>query len=101
MLALSDAVTAGLLLVAVLVAAVPLGRDLAAYRRTVVRRRVIVNLKSGEALAGVIVEHRGPLLVLAEVELLSAEASPIRVDGGAVIERSNVSFVQVKPEDRG
>lgn len=67
-----------------------------AWRRTALRRRVIVNLKVGPAVEGVLVAKRGPLLVLADSTLLEAgRATPI--DGEAVIERSNVAFVQVRP----
>lgn len=66
-----------------------------AWRRTAVRRKVIVNLLSGEAFSGVLWARRGPLLVLRNAELLEQGASPTPVDGEVVVERSRVSWVQV------
>lgn len=54
-----------------------------------------MNLKSGEALRGVLTRKTGPLLELRHVELLEAGKPPIPMDGASVVERSNVSFVQV------
>lgn len=65
------------------------------YRRLALRRRVIVNLKTDKALAGVLVKKTGPLLELAEVALLELGREPVKMDGRALVERSNVDFVQV------
>lgn len=68
------------------------------YRRVALRRRVLVNLKSGSAFRGILWQHRGPLLVLRGAELLETGAEPRPVDGEIVVERSNVDFVQVLGE---
>ncbi|MGK5729716.1 hypothetical protein [Streptomyces sp. URMC 124] len=65
-----------------------------AWRRTAVRKRVVVNL-SDKAFAGVLWAQRGPLLVLRDVELLEAGREPQRVDGEVVVERTRVEFTQV------
>ncbi|MFC5144284.1 hypothetical protein [Streptomyces aureoversilis] len=65
-----------------------------AWRRTAVRRRVVVNL-ADKAFSGVLWAQRGPLLVLRDVELLEAGREPQRVDGEVVVERSRVEFTQV------
>lgn len=65
-----------------------------AWRRTAVRKRVVVNL-SDKAFSGVLWAKRGPLLVLRDAELLEAGREPQRVDGEIVIERSQVEFIQV------
>ena len=65
-----------------------------AWRRTAVRKRVVVNL-ADKAFTGVLWAKRGPLLVLRDVELLEAGRQPQRVDGEVVIERSKVEFTQV------
>lgn len=65
-----------------------------AWRRTALRRRVVVNL-ADKAFSGVLWAKRGPLLVLRDVELLEAGRQPQRVDGEVVIERSRVEFMQV------
>lgn len=58
-------------------------------------RRVVVNLKTGTALAGVVVRHDGPLVELADVALLVEGGDPQPVDGRVVVERVAVDFIQV------
>lgn len=77
-------------LVATLVA---VGRSPLAWRRCVARRRVIVNLRSGAAVAGVLVAQRGPLLFLRNATL-HEQGQQVPVDGEAVIERSQVDWIQ-------
>lgn len=71
-----------------------------AWRRTAVRKRVVVNL-SDKAFSGVLWAKRGPLLVLRGVELLEAGRDPRPVDGEIVIERARVEFTQVLPGGGG
>lgn len=65
-----------------------------AWRRTAVRKRVVVNL-ADKAFSGVLWAKRGPLLVLRDAELLEAGREPQRVDGEIVVERRQVEFMQV------
>ncbi|MFE6126798.1 hypothetical protein ACFQ6Q_00775 [Streptomyces sp. NPDC056437] len=65
-----------------------------AWRRTAVRKRVVVNL-ADKAFDGVLWAKRGPLLVLRDASLLEAGREPQRIDGEIVIERSRVEFMQV------
>lgn len=65
-----------------------------AWRRTAVRKRVVVNL-ADKAFRGVLWAKRGPLLVLRDAELLEAGREPQRVDGEIVVERTRVEFMQV------
>ena len=65
-----------------------------AWRRYV-GRRILVNLKSGNAITGVLWSTRGNLLVLKGAELLAAEGSPAKLDGEAIIDRGEVDFAQV------
>jgi small nuclear ribonucleoprotein (snRNP)-like protein len=67
-----------------------------AWRRTAIRRRVIVNLKTDKAVSGVLWAKRGALLVLKDAQLHESGRATA-VDGELVIERSNVDFVQVLP----
>lgn len=67
---------------------------MSAYTRLVVRRRVVVNLKDGRAIDGVLFKQAGPLLVLVNAHLLEPGADPFPLDGEAVVERSEVSFIQ-------
>jgi hypothetical protein len=65
------------------------------WGRTAVRRRVVVNLLDGTAISGVLWARRGPLLVIRGALLLEPGGEPAAMDGEAVIERSQVSFIQV------
>ncbi|MFF9554583.1 hypothetical protein ACF1DY_01945 [Streptomyces albus] len=65
-----------------------------AWRRTAVRRRVVVNL-DGRAFEGVLWAQRGPLLVLRDARLLEPGREPQAVDGEVVVERARVEFTQV------
>lgn len=70
-----------------------------AYRRLALRRRVIVNLRTGKAIAGVLTRKAGSLLELRNAELYERPgAPPVKVDGSIVVERSIVEFVQVVGE---
>lgn len=57
-------------------------------------RRVVVNLLSGKAIEGVVVERDGPLLVVADAVLHEPSTQPAPVDGHVVIERAQVDFIQ-------
>jgi hypothetical protein len=65
-----------------------------AWRRTAIRKRVVVNL-ADKAFSGILWAKRGPLLVLRDVELLEAGRAPQPVDGEVVIERARIEFTQV------
>lgn len=68
---------------------------LGAYDRTVVRRRVIVNLVGGtKAIDGTLVRQVGPLLILKGATYLEEGQQPVSLDGEVVIERDRVDFIQ-------
>ncbi|MGW1998550.1 hypothetical protein [Embleya sp. NPDC001921] len=64
------------------------------WRRTALRKRVVVNL-ADKAFRAVLWAKRGPLLVLRDVELLEAGRDPQAIDGEVVVERARVEFIQV------
>jgi hypothetical protein len=64
------------------------------WRRTAVRRRVVVNLPD-KAFSGVLWAKRGPLLVLRDVTLMQHGAADTPMDGEVVVERARVEFIQV------
>lgn len=68
-----------------------------AFSETLVRRRVVVNLVSDKALAGILWAKRGPLLVLRDVTLHAPDGPEggVSMDGEVVIERPQVEFIQV------
>ncbi|MFF0777085.1 hypothetical protein [Streptomyces sp. NPDC003720] len=63
------------------------------WRRTAVRKRVVVNL-ADKAFAGVLWAKRGPLLVLRDVTLMQHGAADTPMDGEVIVERSRVEFIQ-------
>lgn len=67
------------------------------WKKLAVSRRLIINLKSGETIAGLLVREDGPLLVLAKSTLIDEKGLPTTIDGQSVVERSNISFAQLAP----
>lgn len=65
------------------------------FRRCVLRRRVIVNLKTEKAISGVVTRKSGPLLEIRDSELLEGGRQPVKIDGAIIVERGNVDFLQV------
>jgi hypothetical protein len=63
------------------------------------RRRILVPLKSGAALRGILWATGDGLLVLKAAEYLEDGRDPVPIDGEAIIETTNVEFVQVLPVD--
>jgi small nuclear ribonucleoprotein (snRNP)-like protein len=63
------------------------------WRRCVVRRRVIVNLRSGSAISGVLVAQRGQLLFLRDATL-HEQGQRVAIDGEALVERGQVDWIQ-------
>jgi hypothetical protein len=87
-------VLAGLVLL--LAAAGVAGRYAAAHLgwRVLYARRVVVNLKTGRALDGLLVRRAGDLLFLREATALEPGAEPVRLDGDAVVGRADIDFIQ-------
>lgn len=71
------------------------------WRRLVVLRRVIVNLKDGGSMTGVLYRQEGALLVLREAVFYEPGRDGVPIDGEAIIERNEVLFVQVPPGREG
>lgn len=67
---------------------------MSAYGRLVLRRRVLVNLTTGQAIEGILLRQSGPLLIVANATLHEANVEPTPLDGEAVIERDRVAFIQ-------
>jgi hypothetical protein len=85
--------------VAAILATVRLVTDWAYSWRTLVARRVVINLKSGRGLEGLLVRKAGELLFLRQAIALEAGTQPQPVDGEAVVQRGDVDFIQTL--DRG
>lgn len=63
--------------------------------RLVKARRVVVNLRSGQAIQGLLVRQSGPLLFISEASLHEAGGNPTPIDGQAVIDRQTIDFIQM------
>jgi hypothetical protein len=62
--------------------------------RAMTGRRVVVNLKTGRALDGVLVRKSGDLLFLRNATALEPGSAPAGLDGEAVVARSEIDFIQ-------
>ena len=67
--------------------------------RSLVATRVVINLKSGRGLDGLLVRKAGELLFLRQATALEPGSQPQPVDGEAVVQRRDVDFIQTF--DRG
>lgn len=65
------------------------------FRRTLERRRVVVNMNGGRAFAGILWARRGPLLVLRNAVMHEPGGATVPLDGEVVVERARVEFIQV------
>jgi len=65
-----------------------------AYRRTLARRQVVLNLVTGRSFVGVLLRQDGPLLVLVNAQMRE-NGRTVDLDGSVVVERSHVEFAQV------
>lgn len=62
--------------------------------RSLTSRRVVVNLKTGRALDGLLVRRRADLLFLRNATALEPGAEPMPLDGEAVVARADIDFIQ-------
>lgn len=65
------------------------------FRRTLVRKRVVVNLLTDRAFTGILWAQRGPLVVLRDATMHEPGAEPQAVDGEVVVERDQIEFIQI------
>ena len=66
------------------------------WRRWPVRQRALVNLDDGRAFDGILYDQRGPLLEMVDARLIDVGGEPVQLDGRVYVERSKVSFIQVR-----
>ncbi len=67
-----------------------------AFKRLgLVKNKVIINMKSGNAFEGILWDQAGSLIVLRHARLLSPQSPPVDVDGEVIIERSDIEFIQL------
>lgn len=64
-------------------------------RRKLVNRNLLVNLRSGNAIAGVCVHESHDALVLRGATVHTADSDPAPADGEVLIDRPAVDFIQL------
>lgn len=79
---------------AALLAIVRLFQDWAYSWRTLVAHRVLINLKSGRGVDGLLVRKAGPLLFLRNATALEPGAQPVPLDGEAIVQHGDIDFIQ-------
>ena len=65
------------------------------YKRLTYAKRCLVNLKSGSAFRGYLIEATGSIILLKGATLIEPGTEPVEVSGEVLIEKSNVEFIQV------
>lgn len=63
-------------------------------RRLMVRRKVLVSLRSNQALVGVLWARRGRVLVLRGAELHDVGGAVTVMDGDVIVDRDEIEYVQ-------
>lgn len=79
---------------AALLAIVRLVMDWAYSWRTLVARHVVINLKTGRGVDGLLIRKSGDLLFLRNATALEPGAQPLPLDGEAIVQRQDVDFIQ-------
>ncbi|MGC5249504.1 hypothetical protein ACPXB3_21570 [Gordonia sp. DT219] len=66
----------------------------------VVHQRVVLNLKSGTAICGVVTEQKRKFCVVRDAEVIDPGArTPTRADGEVIVGRHEIDYIQI-PEGR-
>ncbi len=65
------------------------------YSGVALHRTVLVNLDTGRAFRGALLEAKRQILVLGNASIIEPGSDPIPVSGTVVVERARVEFVQV------
>ena len=64
------------------------------YRRLVIHRRVVVNLRSGNAVAGIVTRATLKVVIVRDAVLHEHGVAPAPADGEILIERDHIDFIQ-------
>jgi len=62
--------------------------------RSVVHRRVVVNLWSGTAISGLVVKTHRSYCVIKDATVIEPGSEPARVDGEIIVDRRQVDYIQ-------
>ncbi|QGJ87557.1 Ro-like RNA binding protein [Gordonia phage Faith5x5] len=62
----------------------------------VVQQRVVINLKSGTAVIGVVTAKKRTFCVVRDAAIVSVGApSPVPADGEIVVDRNEIDYIQI------
>lgn len=65
------------------------------YKRLTYAKKCLVNLKSGSAFRGFLIEATGSIIVLKGAEFIEPGSEIASVSGEVIIEKNNIEFIQV------
>lgn len=62
--------------------------------RAVAHRRVVINLWSGTAIAGVVTKTTRSYCIVKDAQVIESGSNPTTVDGEIVVDRRQVDYIQ-------
>ncbi|EAS0269371.1 hypothetical protein E7939_22010 [Salmonella enterica] len=65
----------------------------------VVHQRVVINLKSGTAVIGVVTARKRTFCVVRDAQVVEPGSNPVRADGEVLVDRAEIDYIQI-PERR-
>lgn len=65
------------------------------FFRHVAHRRVVVNLWSGTAIAGVVTKTRSGYCVIRDATVIESGSKPAPADGEIIVDRNQIDYIQV------
>lgn len=68
------------------------------YKRLARAKRCLINLKSGTAFQGYLIEAPAGIVVIKGATVIEPGSEPVRVSGEIIIEKANIEFIQITEE---
>ena len=66
--------------------------------RGLIKKLVIINTLDEQTFRGILFKQTGSLIILKQAQLLEPNNPPVEIAGEVVLERRNISFIQVLTE---
>lgn len=63
--------------------------------RYAAHRRVIISLKSGLAVSGVIIKHRRGFCVVRDAEVIESGGASASADGEVLVQSADIDYIQI------
>ena len=61
----------------------------------VVRRRVVITLKSGTTVMGVVTVSKRSFCMVRDASVIERGGQPVRADGEVLLEREHIDYIQI------